>query len=233
MNEDSCDIHDVTRAAADLVAAGCTIGMTHFPDGVTRLRFSSMVSSYANEVIQAVDEGLVSAWQGLEALRAEHEELLSKARFYLQNGVGVVAGAMQIEAGIAITGMSGGAGVVPGALLIAHGGNNIAESAANIYNGPDAPSAQGPIRQGYKVLFKDSYKGNVAYYSTDLILSGFGAFRVVRKPGTAQLFRFDPMNHEKAYRQAGVLALLFEGLADSITLNMIAQEVRLKEGVEK
>ncbi|MNY70012.1 hypothetical protein D3C86_2080510 [compost metagenome] len=55
----------------------------------------------------------------------------------------------------------------------------------------------------------------------------------MRKPGTAQLFRFDPMSHEKAYRQAGVLALLFEGLADSITLNMIAQEVRLKEGVEK
>lgn len=121
---------------------------------------------------------------------------------------------------------------MPGALLIAHGANNIAESAANIYNGPDAPSAQGPIRQGYKVLFKDSYKGNVAYYSTDLILSGFGAFRVVRKPGSAQLFRFDPMSHEKAYRQAGVLALLFEGLADSITLNMIAEEVRSRESVE-
>jgi hypothetical protein len=81
MNETSCDIHDVTRAASDLVAVGCNIGMTHFSDGFTRLRFSSVISSYANEVIQAVDEGLISAWQGVQELTAEHEELLSKARF--------------------------------------------------------------------------------------------------------------------------------------------------------
>lgn len=69
MNEDACDIHDVTRAASDLVAVGCNIGMTHFPDGLMRLRFGSMISSYANEVIQAVDEGLISAWEGVEEIR--------------------------------------------------------------------------------------------------------------------------------------------------------------------
>jgi hypothetical protein len=229
VNEESCDIHDVTKAASDLVAAGCNIGMTHFSDGFTRLRFSSIISSYANEVIQAVDEGLISAWQGVQELRAENEELLSKARFYLQNGVGVVAGAMQVEAGMAIAVMPGGVGVVPGVLLIGHGANNIAEGAANIYNGPDAPAAQGPIRRGYQALFNDSYKGSVAYYSTDLILSGYGMVRMVRKPDSMQLFRYDPVSNERAYQQAGVLALFFEGIADSITLRSIAKEVGSRE----
>jgi hypothetical protein len=230
MNETSCDIHDVARAASDLVAAGCNIGMTHLPDGVARLRFSSVVSSYADEVIQAVDEGLISAWQGVQELRVEHEELLSRARFYLQNGVGVVAGAIQIEAGMAITVIPGGVGVVPGVLLIGHGANNLAEGVANIYNGPDMPSAQGPIRRGYQALFNDSYKGNIAYYSTDLILSGYGMFRMVRKPDSVQLFRYDSVSNERAYQQAGVLALFFEGLVDSITFNSIAKEVRSKDG---
>jgi hypothetical protein len=224
MNETSCDIHDVTKAASDLVAVGCNIGMTHLPDGFTRLRFSSIVSSYANEVIRAVDDGLMSAWQGVQELRVEHEELLWKALFYTQNGIGVLAGGMQIEVGIAITGASWGIAVVPGVLLIGHGANNIAEGVANIYNGPDAPSAQGPIRRGYQALFRDSYKGNMAYYSTDLLLSGYGLFRTVRKPGSSQLFRHDPVSNERAYQQTGTLALFFEGLVDSIVLNSIAKE---------
>lgn len=224
MNEDACDIHDVTRAASDLVAVGCNTGMTHFPDGLMRLRFGSMISSYANEIIQAVDEGLVSAWEGVEEIRAEYEALSSKARFYTQNGIGVLAGLMQIELGVAITGASRGVAAVPGAFLIGHGVNNVAEGVGNIYNGPGVPGTLGPIRSGYQALFRDSYKGNVAYYSTDLILSGYGMFRLVRKPHSAQLFRFDPLSNERAYKQAGVLALVFEALVDFLTINAIAEE---------
>ena len=230
MNEDACEIHDVTKAASDLVAVGCSIGMAHFSDGVVRLRFGSMISSYANEVIQAVDEGLISAWQGVQELRSEHEELLSKANFYTQNGISVLAGGMQIELGIAITGTSWGIGVVPGALLIGHGANNIAEGVANIYNGPDAPSVQGPLRRGYQALFRDSYKGNMAYYSTDLLLSGYGMFRTVRKAGSSQLFRYDPVSNVPAYQHSGALALFFEGLVDSITLNSMVKESSMVRG---
>jgi hypothetical protein len=67
MNEESCDIHDVTRSASDLVAVGCRIGMAHIPDGFARLRFGSIVSAFANEIIQAVDEGVISAWQAVFA----------------------------------------------------------------------------------------------------------------------------------------------------------------------
>lgn len=224
MNERSCDIHDVIKAASDLVSGGCDIGMTHFPDGVARLQFGSIVSDYANQIIRAVDGGVISAWQGLQEIRAEYAELSATALFYAQNGVGVLAGAMQIEAGIAITGASGGIGVVPGVLLVGHGVNNIAEGVANIYNGPDALSAQGPARRVYQVLFRDTYKGDMAYYSTDLFLSGYGMFRSVRAPGSMQLFRYDPVSNEKAYQQAGKLAFFFEGLVDAITLKSMAKE---------
>ena len=148
VNEGACDIHDVTRSASDLVALGCSIGLAHIPDGFARLRFGSMVSAYVDEVIQAVDEGVISAWQALEEIRAEYEGLSSKARFYLQNGVGVVAGAMQIRTGVLVIGSPGALGAVPGGLMVGHGVNNIYEGLGNIYRGPDAPSTVGPVRGG-------------------------------------------------------------------------------------
>lgn len=224
MNEDSCDIHDVTRAASDLVAVGCNIGTTHFPDGLARLRFGSIISSYANEVIQAVDEGLISAWEGVEAIRAEYEGLSSKARFYLQNGIGVAAGVMQVRTGVAVAGTPGMFGVVPGVLLVAHGTNNIYEGLSNIYYGPDVPSTLGPVRRGYQAMLRDDYRGNMIYYSLDLFLSGYGVLRSVPKSGMFELFRRDPINYERAYQQSGKLALTLEAFVDFFTVSAIAQE---------
>lgn len=219
VNEESCDIHDVTRAASDLVAAGCNIGMTHFPDGLTRLRFGAIVSSYVDEVIRAVDEGVISAWQGVQEISAQYEELSSKAFFYLQNGVGVVAGTVQLRSGIAVLGIPGGFGVVPGAFLVGHGTNNIYEGVGNIYHGPDFPSTVGPVRRMYRGAFRGSYEGDMAYYSMDLYLSVHGMYRQVPKSGALELFRRDPINYERAYKQAGKLALVFEAIVDFITMN--------------
>lgn len=221
MNEDSCDIHDVTRAASDLVAAGCNVGMTHLPDGITRLRFSSVISSYANEVIQAVDEGLIAAWQAVQELRSEYEELSSKARYYLQNGIGVAAGVMQVRTGLSAIAMPGGVGAIPGGLLIAHGANNIYEGMGNIYHGPDMPGTIGPIRYIYQTALKDEHLGSTIYYSIDLYLSGYGILRQVPKRGSFELFRYDPITREKAYRQTGKLALALEAMVDYFTLNTL------------
>ncbi|WP_256345625.1 DUF4225 domain-containing protein [Pseudomonas sp. PD9R] len=224
MNEDSCDIHDVTKAASDLVAAGCNIGMTHFLDGVTRLRFSSIISSYANEVVRAVDERLISAWQGLQEISLEYEELTSKVQFYMQNGIGVVAGVMQIRTGVSIIGGSGGLALVPGGLMVGHGANNIYEGLGNIYHGPGAPSVLGPVRYLYQASLKDKTRGDVVYYSVDLFLSSYGVFRQVPRPGVFELFRHDPINYEQAYHQSGKLALAFEALVDFLALNSIVEK---------
>lgn len=225
MNETSCDIHDVTKAAADLVALGCTIGATHFHDGITQLQFNSMVSSYANKIIKAVDEGLITAWEGVQSITNEYAELSSKAIFYAQNGIGVVAGAMQVEAGVAVTGATGGWGAPFGGLLIAHGVNNIYEGFGNIYNGPETPGVLGPVRWIYQDALGSEYQGDMLYGSVDLLLSGIGIIRLIRKPDSVQLFRRDPINHERAYIQTGKAALFFEALVDYITLNsMLSKE---------
>lgn len=224
MNETSCDIHDVTRAASDLVAAGCNIGMTHLSDGFTRLRFGSIISAYANEVIQAVDQGVITAWQGVQELISEYEELSSKARFYLQNGIGVAAGVMQVRTGVAATAAPLGIGAVPGALLVAHGTNNIYEALGNIYQGPEARTTVGPIRHLYQSVFANDQRGNVAYYSMDLFLSGYGMLRPVRKPGSFELFNHDPTNYERGFRQTGRLALVFETLVDFLTVDAMRKE---------
>jgi hypothetical protein len=225
MNETSCDIHDVTKAAADLVALGCTVGATHFHDGIAQLQFNSMVSSYANEVIKAVDEGLLTAWEGVQSITNEYAELSSKAIFYAQNGIGVVAGAMQVEVGVAVTVGSGGWAAPLGGMFIAHGANNIYEGFGNIYNGSEAPGVQGPVRRIYQDARGGKYEGDMLYGSMDLLLSGVGIFRLVRKPDSVQLFRHDPINYERAYIQTGKVALFFEALVDYITLNsMLSKE---------
>lgn len=139
VSDESCDIHDVTKTASDLVAFGCTLGATHLDDSFMQLQFSSIVSSYANEIIRAVDEGVISAWQGIQKIREEYAELSSKALFYAQNGAGVLAGAMQVEAGVSTIGKTRGVGIVAGAPLIAHGFNNMYEGLGNIYYGPGVP----------------------------------------------------------------------------------------------
>ncbi|WP_213939339.1 DUF4225 domain-containing protein [Pseudomonas sp. dw_612] len=229
MSDEICDIHDVTKAASDLVALGCTVGATHLFDSFLQLQFSSVISSYANEIIQAVDEGLISARQGIQEIMDEYAELSAKALFYTQNGVGVVAGIMQVQTGSSLIGNSKIVGAPTGVLYVAHGVNNIYEGVGNIYNGPKSPSTVGPIRQGYQWLAEDIHTGNITYYSVDLGLSAFGLWRSVRKRESVELFTRDPLNYERAYKQMGRLALAFEALVDAITIRSTADEIDMKQ----
>ena len=228
MNEDSCDINDVTRAAADLVAFGCQIGATQLYDSFSQLRFGEFVSSYANEIIRAVDEGVMSAKQGLQELSEEYSELSTKSIFYFQNGVGIVSGSLQFQAGAVLLGTSRGASLVPSAFLLGHGVNNIYEGFGNIYNGPSGSGVTGPMRMAYQDIL-GSKTGNMTYYSVDLYLSIRGMMTLVRKDSSVQLFNKDPINHERAYKQAGALALAFEAMVDSITLYSIEKESQIEQ----
>ncbi|WDR37657.1 DUF4225 domain-containing protein [Pseudomonas serboccidentalis] len=228
MNEDSCDIDDVSRAASDLVAFGCKIGATQLYDSFTQLRFSEIVSDYANEIIRAVDEGVISAKQGLQELREEYSELSAKSIFYFQNGVNIASGTLQIQAGAVVLGAGRGKAGVTGAILIGHGFNNVYEGVGNIYRGPDNPSLVGPMRMAYQKILGIK-NGNLGYYTVDLYLSVLGMVKLVRKPDSVQLFNKDPINYERAHKQMGTLALSFEALVDSFTLNAIIKESSLEK----
>jgi hypothetical protein len=176
-------------------------------------------------VSSADNDGVISAWHGVQEITAEHQALLAKVGFYFENGVGVAGGLTQIKSGIGVIGETGGLAGPYGIFLIAHGINNVYEGGLNIYNSYDGPRAQGPTRRAYQEVFKDPYTGDMAYGTIDLLLSGAGLLRSVRKADTVQLFRNDPINYERAYEEAGKLALLLEALVDAVTLkSMITEE---------
>lgn len=224
VNESTCDIHDVTRAASDLIAFGCTLGATQFFDSFMQIQFSSIVSSYANEIIAAVDEGIISAQEALQEIRLEYAELSAKVIFYGQNSVTVAAGAMQVQSGLSIIGTSRGASAMFGIPYVTHGVNNVYEGAANIYHGLGAPNAVGPVRKFYQMQFGSVQNGNIAYYSADLILSMHGMLKLVRRRDSTELLTYDPLNYEHAYKQMGKLTLAFEALVDALTITTLIDE---------
>lgn len=224
-DETQCSLEDLNQAAEELIALGCAAGAMHIHDGVARLGFLGEVSAFVDEVIEDVKEGVISAAEGVAVFWEEQQELRDKVLFYGVNGITVVGGATQVELGVAITGASYGVGTPFGAMLVAHGANNIYEGVGNIINGPNSQSAVvGPVRYLYQQRSNSIYEGNMAYGAVDLILSGGGLVRAIRKKESVQLFLQDPMNYEMAYRQAGKVALSLEGVVDALTMYSMNRE---------
>lgn len=48
--------------------------------------------------------------------------------------------------------------------------------------------------------------------------------RPVRKVGSFELFRYDSINYESAFRQTGKLTLMFEALVDFLTVDALLKE---------
>ena len=44
MSDQQCDIHDVTKAASDLMSFGCTTSATYL-DSIMQLKFSSIIAN--------------------------------------------------------------------------------------------------------------------------------------------------------------------------------------------
>ena len=219
MNDQQCDIHDVTKAASDLMSLGCSASGTYLPDSVMQLTFSSAIANYLNGVIRDVNDRVISAWEGMQKLKSEYDELADKIMLYAKNGIGIAGGVMQVKTGAQSIVSTRGFGFVYGGPMIMHGFNNIYEGATNIYNGNN--EAVGFIRYGYRKFYKGTYQGDMAYYSTDLLLSATGLARRVEKEGTFKLFRHMPTDSENAYKQTGKISLMLEALVDALSLNSL------------
>lgn len=224
MKDPLCTLKDVDQAAEELMTLGCKVGAAHINDGAMRLSFLGEISAFTEEVYQDIEDGVMSAAEGVEALWDEHEALRGKAGFFMVNGITLASGVVQVELGTVIIGASGGTAIPIGGLMISHGVNNIYEGLGNIYNGPNKLSVVGPTRWLYQEIAGGVYEGNIAYGTTDLTLSAYGVFRRVRIPGSVQIFRRDTINYEHAYKQAGRLALFFEGTVDATTLYSMSKE---------
>ena len=231
MSDPQYDIHDVTKSATDLMFFGCTSSGTYLPDSVLQIKFSAVIAHYVNAVIRDVSEGVISAWEGVQELRDEYDQLAEKVMFYAKNGIGIAGGLVQIKTGAEITIASRGLGAPYGVYMMGHGYNNIHEGVLNIYNGNN--DTVGPVRQLYRDKFQGDYSGDMAYYSVDLIVSGIGLGRQVRKDGAFKLFRTIADDYERAYKQTGKLSLALEALVDSITIQSLYTAMKPDDAAEK
>ncbi|GFM85102.1 hypothetical protein PSCICO_05010 [Pseudomonas cichorii] len=117
-----------------------------------------------------------------------------------------------------------------GGSLIVHGTNNVYENGRNLITGRS--DTEGPLRKGYQKLARisgyDDCIGNVAYGSTDLILSAYGAGRLVIKPDSWRLFKYIHTDYIRAYKTtpAGVLAI--DLISDGITIDSIIDQWRCR-----
>lgn len=194
---------------------------------ILRLQFNREVAYYAKSIVNEVEQGKRTPYEGLQALRNEQSSLLSQSMDIAKKGVGVIAGAFQFAAGAGICyGSAGTLCLFMGAPLMAHGANNVYESGRNLWTGRS--DTQGPVRKGYqeaaKMIGGAEITGNMAYGAVDLGLSAYGVFRLVLKPDSWRLFRFVRADYVRGYANTSKKGLSLEVLSDGVTMSTMYHE---------
>lgn len=223
----SCDYWMVSAAAGKLGSQASTLGVRHIKDGALRLQFNREVAYYAKSIVDDVSQGKKSPEQGLQDIENEQRSLLNQSMEIAQKGVGAIAGAFQIAAGVGICYASAGIlCVVAGAPMMTHGANNLYENSRNLLE--SRSDTQGPVRklyhEGAKLLGGSAHDGNMAYGTADLGLSAYAVGRMVLKPDAWRLFRYIKTDYARSYKIMGSRALVFEGISDSVTGRSMYQE---------
>ncbi|QXH53525.1 DUF4225 domain-containing protein [Pseudomonas fakonensis] len=220
---------EVNAAASRFISYGCGVSARHLRDRSLRMQFNRELAYYAKRVVEDVYQRRISPEQGLEAIRAEANSLKSQVnRVFTQVG-GMAGGASQLLTGIGSCVRSYGTTCAfHGLPLIAHGGNNFYENARGMYEG--RTDVVGPVRKKYQDVAKrlgyGEREGNMAYYATDLVLSGRAIGRMVVKKDAWRLFRYLKTDKEIALKQMGRGALFIEGAASTLTLNQLIEEYK-------
>lgn len=225
----SDDYFRVTNAAGVLAAQACTVSAKHIQDGMLRIQFNRKVAYYARGIVRDVAEGRKSAEEGLKEIQGEQKNLWDKSLEFGQKSAGIIGGAAQIISGGAICYVSiGTMCLTVGALLMAHGANNMYEGTMNIIEGHN--NTEGWTKQGYQLAAKSlnygTHEGNIAYHTSDIVLSLISLGRLVPKPGTWQLFTPIRTDYVRAYKQMSTIALTFEAYLDVQSVRQIFEEAQ-------
>ncbi|QXH50689.1 DUF4225 domain-containing protein [Pseudomonas fakonensis] len=225
------DYWEVNQAATRLTAYACSVSARHLRHGMGRVMFNREVAYFAKQVADKVALGELSPEDGLKVLRAEEVSLWEQAerlgRRAVGLAVGLAGGVSQVATGAGACATGPGLCSYFGAPVFAHGVNNIYENGNNLWNGRD--DTVGPIRKGYqeaaKKLGYGEREGNLAYYSADLGMAGYGVFfRKPLKPGAWRLYKYHDIDRVRAFRLMGVSTLFFEGAVSGITVYQMIVE---------
>jgi len=223
------DLWVVSQAAAKLTNHACAISARHLQDGVNRSIFNREVAYYARSIVRDVEQGKKTIAEGLIEIKKEQRSLLDQSIAIGRNGIGAVAGAMQIATGAGICYASAGTlCLITGVPLMAHGANNIYEGGRNLMTGQS--DTIGPVREGYHAMSSavgyGEREANMAYGSVDIGLSVYSGARHVLKPDAWRLFRYLDTDRIRVYKLMKPGTLGAEAVINSITIEQIHQEVK-------
>lgn len=217
---------EISQAASYLSGQACTLSARHIQDAMLRLQFNREVAYYAQGIVKDVNDGRKSVEEGLQAIGEEQQSLIKQSSILGQQGIGLVAGSLQISGGIALCAGSIGTACAFGALMVLHGANNMYENGNNLWEGRN--DSEGWIRIGYQRLARlvnqGDREGNISYGLMDLTTSGYSLGRLVLKKDTWRLFRYVRTDYERGFQQMSRSALGLEMMSDALTLKNTYQE---------
>ena len=221
------DLWVVSQAAGNLTSQACTISARHLQDGVTRSIFNREVAYYARSIVNDVEQGKKTVAEGLIEIKKEQRSLLDQSIAIGRNGIGAVAGALQIATGAGICYASVGTlCLVAGVPLMAHGANNLYEGGHNLVTGRS--DTVGPVRTAYQSVASAVGHGereaNMAYGAVDISLSIYSTVRHIYKPDAWRLFRYLDSDRIRAYKTMAPTSLTAEAATDAITLKQLHEE---------
>lgn len=224
---DSNDLWEITHAAKQLTAYGCSVSARHLKDLRTRMQFNRELAYYGKRVVEDVMQRRLTLQEGLGEIKKEQQSLIQQAMSAVSRLAGIAGGVGQLITGAGICYRTAGA-LCPtaGLPMMAHGGNNIYENGRNLYEGRD--DVEGPLKKIYQdratALGYTERDGTNAYLAADLALSGFGLFRKVPKSDSWRLFRYMDTDKERAIRQMGKGGLTIEIWNNSQSIKQILKE---------
>ena len=250
----SYDIAVVRKAGKGLTMQATSLANRHIRSGVLKNQFVREIDRFEQCLVNDVERGKKTKEQALTEMKREQSSLMEQSSLIASKGIGVIAGAMQVAAGGAICIYSAASLCSIGALLVAHGANNMYENGKYFVDGEE--DATGLVREAYQGAaefagYPKSY-GNMAYYGVDLALSGYGVFaktttvknaaetyQIVSKtnlkpmPWTKspkakqlKLFRYSAEDYLRGYQASSRLSLGAESVSDSFTTYSLYKEVR-------
>ncbi|NOH26419.1 DUF4225 domain-containing protein [Vibrio europaeus] len=233
------DLWEVQAASRQLNMSASSLMHKHITNGPLKLKFSQSVALQGKCLVQDFEKGNKTKTQVLQELKKEERSLWEQSDVIFSKGIGFVAGTMQIASGTGMCFASVGSMCAFGAMLIAHGSNNVYENGRYFLDGNE--NHVGLVRQGYRGIAEfagyDASYGDIAYYGIDLGLSVKGMIgRTTKvKPPTSgnffkdsnklKLFSYTAEDYLRGYQAANRYTLGFGAMADGLTAINLIDEI--------
>ncbi|MDW6002136.1 DUF4225 domain-containing protein [Vibrio mangrovi] len=218
----------VQQSSKRLVTQASHITAQHVKSSGLRNMIIREYESFSNSLVRLYEDGKKTAQEVMHELEMEAQELYEQHSVFIQKGIGLYAGVMQIVGGVSVIVISDGAMVPYGVPLILHGINNVYEN--TMYFLMKNEDAVGPVRALYQYgaesLELGDSVGDTAYYTVDIGLSLYGLFgKTALRPGSWKLFRRIPSDYCRGIEVISKPGLAAEVAGDAVTLESIHNEM--------